>query len=79
MADPIRGEVNPAAVAAELDVLFDHLFTVDFKFHLIAGELRRRFLFMIDVACFIWTLFVWHLGFPPFVGSLGKSNRCFRV
>ena len=79
MADPIRGEVNPAAVAAELHVFFDHLFTVDFEFYLIAGKLHRYFLLMIVVVCLVWTFFVCHLGFPPFVESVGKWYRCFRV
>ena len=45
-ADPVRRQVNPAAVAAGFDPLFDHLFAEDLKFNLVAAifglVLRRR-------------------------------------
>jgi hypothetical protein len=34
VANPIRRQINPAAVATGFDPLFDHLLTVYFKFHL---------------------------------------------
>ena len=33
VADPIGRQINPAAVAAGLDSLFDHLFAVYFEFN----------------------------------------------
>ena len=39
-ADPVRRQVNPAAVAAGLDLLFEHLFAEDLEFNLAAGGSR---------------------------------------
>ena len=39
-ADPVRRQVNPAAVAAGLDLLFEHLFAEDLEFNLTAGGSR---------------------------------------
>ncbi len=34
MTDPIGGKVNPTAVPAYFDLLFDHFFTINLELHL---------------------------------------------
>jgi hypothetical protein len=34
MSDPVWGEVNPAAVAAQTHLLLEHFFSIDLEFHL---------------------------------------------
>lgn len=34
MADPVGRQIDPSAVTAEFDLFFDHLFAVNFEFHL---------------------------------------------
>ena len=33
MANPVRGEIYPSAVTAELDLFLDHLFAVNLEFY----------------------------------------------
>ena len=46
MIHPIGGKVNPAAIAAQLDPLFDHLFSIDFELDFALGFLDGRGLFI---------------------------------
>ena len=43
MADPIRRQVNPAAVSAELDLFLKHLFAEDFKLDHLVSSLGKVF------------------------------------
>ena len=60
MADPIRGQVNPAAVSAELDLFLKHLFAKDFELDHLVSSLGKVFRF----ACRFDRVSSWSCFFP---------------
>ena len=48
MIDPIRGQIDPSAVPAQFDPLFDHFLPIDLKLHLSSGGLLGgRFIILV--------------------------------
>jgi len=64
--DPIGGQVYSAAVATRFYPLFDHFFTVNLEFDLVAGNIGSGF-FLISKFLITGLIFsIWHLGLPLF-------------
>ena len=72
VANPIRRQIYPAAVATGFDPLFDHLLTVYFKFHL-ANRCFSSGFFLIIVFLHIYIFCIRHVKKPlPFFELSGS-------
>jgi hypothetical protein len=49
VTDPVRRQIDSAAVSAQLYALFNHLFAVDLEFDLIVGGTSRGFFFLFGL------------------------------
>jgi hypothetical protein len=64
--DPIGGQIYSAAVATRFYPLFNHFFTVNFEFDLVAGNIGGEFLLISEILIALLIFNVWHLGLPLF-------------
>ncbi len=62
--DPIGGQIHSAAVATRFYPLFDHFFTVDFEFDLVAGNIGGEFFLISKILIAVIIFIIWHLGLP---------------
>ena len=61
MANPIRREVYSAAVSAGFHPLFDHFFSIYFKFYLFVERITCKVFFTSWSRLIILTFLVWHV------------------
>ena len=62
--DPVGGQIDSAAVATRFYPLFNHFFTVYFKFDLVAGNIGDEFFLVCEMLIAVLIFIVWHLGLP---------------